>query len=651
MADIRLITILPQQPVPGVPQAPVPQGGGNATTISSLPPGTVLSGFIVNRDAGGNPILRTDAGDIHFESQFFLKIGSEVQIRIQQNAGHTLAHILSVNGQPPEVAEAQSAFAQEPDILLNNASATPRATTAQSATPATIQNAAPPVITFSATLLTAPPEDVAAPVPAGSQLTLKIITINVAGQNTPAETAPDTFQAGSNPALYSAYTRSSPSTPLPQQTTLETAQPAVPQPTITPNQPAAPATTTPTPQIPAATQTAPSINAPFAPVNSPALNSLIANVTPGTPAPVATTVTATPAAIPSVVTDEANVATPLVQNISPAAQAAPGTTPAAQSNLPSAPAYTAPQLGQTIQAVVIGHETSGEALLQTPVGVLRLQSGAILTAGTTLTVEIAKIVSANAQPLTPGQAATPAPITDLAQQWNSLQQIFSLLSGRDGLDGMTFAPHALPQITEMPKANPMNAAPKPDFSAGLLLFMTALRGGDFRNWLGKDNVQWLEERGHGALVDKATGEFSAMSRQFTNPPSGQWQTMFFPIAVEGELQQVRWFTKRDRKPSDSRTGAPEEDDTRFVVEMELTQLGQMQMDGFIRRQLGNMQFDLVVRSSKPLPQDVQGDILQIYQSTGELTGYRGNLVFQAGKTFPVTPMDDIIASHLGNVIA
>src|SRR5271155_2260893 len=137
MADIRTITILPTQSVQQV-QGNSGAGTQGITSLSGLTPGTILSGFIINRDLSGNPILRTDSGDITFSSNFFLNIGSEVSIRVENSLAGTLAHILTVNGQPPEIATAQSAFAQEPEVIVSqNLSASPEQvqTTAAAAEP------------------------------------------------------------------------------------------------------------------------------------------------------------------------------------------------------------------------------------------------------------------------------------------------------------------------------------------------------------------------------------------------------------------------------------------------------------------------------------------------------------------------------------
>ena len=86
------------------------------------------------------------------------------------------------------------------------------------------------------------------------------------------------------------------------------------------------------------------------------------------------------------------------------------------------------------------------------------------------------------------------------------------------------------------------------------------------------------------------------------------------------------------------------------MEVDLTQLGEMQMDGFVRRQESGVQFDLIIRSLQPLPAPVQQDILQIYNDAGAITGYKGSLAFQAVREFPVNPMEEI-AARTGTVMA
>ncbi len=583
MVDIRLISILPAQGIQQPQQVTTGSGSGAPTILANIPTGSILAGFIVNRDPAGNPVLRSENGDIAFETNFFLKIGSEVVIRVENRAGNALARILTVNGQAPEIAETQSGFASDPDVIIGQRGAGETAQAAkiqqpgaqpQAATSASLQavqirtQGGEPVVVVTGTVLSPPPGKSTAPqLPEGAQLSLKIVSLMVPGKAAPAAgntPAPSAQQPVVSPSLYAAYAKTD-----------------------------------------------------AAPAASPVLPA-----TPQTPAPA---VIQTPPTAPA--------------------------TPAAP--LPAFPSNPVPiQQGQIIAATVIGNESGGETLVQTPVGIVRLQPGIVQPVGTKVTFEVGPVTL----PQTGAAAAAEsiaAPVVTLSGGWTTLQQISSLLTADDGLLSMGGASLAsLPWMLAGGGSQQMQATITPQtITAGMMLFISALRSGDFRNWLGKDAVQWLEDKGHGALVRKAEGEFTGLARAWTDPQPGQWQSLVFPLAVSGEWHPVRLFVKRDRRESNQAGAERREDDTRFVVEVTLSQMGELQMDGMVRRRPDSMEFDLFIRSLKPLSGQIQQDILKIYDQSGQIAGYRGQLVFQAVKTFPVNPLEDIASQETRNLLA
>lgn len=559
MVDIRFITILPTQSIQGVQPYQPTTNENTPSILATLPSGSILSGYIVNRDPSGNPILRTENADIVFSTNFFLKISSEVVIRVENRAGQSNAHILSVNGQPPEVAETQSAFANEPEVIVGNSPASPQRN-ASAPIPDTIVSRSPINVTVSGTLLTAPPgtNNETAPLPPGTQLTLKIANYTPpATTPTQPATAPaaaqNPAQAPANP-LYSIYR---------------------------PAQPVAPAT-------PAAAFTASE-----APAVTPAI-------------PNATSETIAPLAIPK------------------------------------------PVIGTAIAATVIGNEPSGEAILHTQVGVVRLNPGnASLPIGGKITFELMQLLAPALQNMQMANTSLRTPLPELVREWESLKQIFTLLTGRTLTPEMQSAT-PLPGLLTPNTAAPHSPPTPQGLTAGLMVFIAALKGSDFRNWLGKSNSEWLEKNGHDLLLRRAEIDFATLARAYGEPQPHQWQSLFFPFVVAGELHQARMFTKRDKKKDGDRN--KKGDDTRFVLEVELSQLGEMQMDGFVRKREREIQFDLIIRSHSELPDAIKHDILTIYNSTGELTGYRGSVAFQAVVEFPVNPLDEMAATHLQSLI-
>jgi len=655
MADnIRLINPIPGQPAQGVQQSPGAVGTGQGSALlAGLHPGTTLTGFIVNRDASGNPILRTPTGDIAFQSSFFLKIGSEVVIRVESPGGNTLAHILSVDGQPPEIAATLSAFTQEPDVIVSQSLANPAATTTPTA--ATNNPEPQPAITVNGTLISTPAN---APSPAGTQVALKLVTI-AAPANTPAATPAITTTATTpsqpNPAFYATYAKAA-GTPAPLGILAAQPQNTSPQ-TSTAIPPAEPPVISPVAQPPAATPTpAAQITTAEPQTTAPAMQTATA------PAAVtATTTTATPTptasgAVTSVIQNPVPAQTPTQNITAPPAQqenTASATPPLPSSSHPLISSSSTPiQPGQTITGTIIGHEPSGESLVQTDSGVIRLQANAPLPTGSKVTFEVSQVTPPDEQTTSPAPALTPTstPITELARQWTSLQTIFSLLQTRATATGQDFAPASIPFISSSQAEAPQPNMTLQNLPTGLMLFVAALKGNDFRNWLGRDNAQWLESQGHDALIAKASGEFTLLARQFTEAQPGHWQTLFFPTIIGGELQQARLFVKRDRKQEKNQPGKKNED-TRFVVEVDLSQLGEMQMDGFVRKREAEVQFDMVIRSLSSLPQQMQQDIAEIYNSAGEITGFKGSLAFQHVREFPVNPMEEVVAHAMKSVVA
>ncbi|MFO0388854.1 MAG: hypothetical protein ACK502_03940 [Alphaproteobacteria bacterium] len=522
MDEIRFLNIAsPSQNVkqPGIADS-------NSTNlppiITRFPPGSILAGFVINRDAGGNPILRTENGDITFQTNLFLKIGTELVIRIENRSGHPQAHILTIDGEPPVTNEKGSVL-QQPQNQPSQPSSTTSGNIPQQAAPTTrVPTEAANVSiqpTINATLTSDTPD-----VPAGSQFVIKVVSAEAPTQQTPSPNA-----SAINPS-YAAYARNSGNTVAP----------------------------------------------PTAPLQS------------------------------------------------------------APANTAAAPIAT----GQIIQAVVTGSTQAGETILYTPSGAtLQLSTTTPLVQGIKLTFEVGTIRPSGTAISQVINTEEPAPLAALARNWASLQQIYSLLGESIDASGITSL-FGQPNVQAQSGAGINPQA----ISTGLLVFIAALRGGDFRGWLGRDNISKLEDQGHTSLIRKAEGEFLSLGKQFGDVQPGQWQTLFFPLAVHGQVEQVRFFLKRDKKQKNDRDNTTE-DDTRFIVELDLSQMGELQLDGFIRKDPKTLEFDLYIRTRTQLDDATRQDIFTIYNEMAQLTGYKGQLAFQTVQEFPVRPLEETNMPH------
>ncbi|MCB9958588.1 MAG: hypothetical protein H6843_08310 [Rhodospirillaceae bacterium] len=191
-------------------------------------------------------------------------------------------------------------------------------------------------------------------------------------------------------------------------------------------------------------------------------------------------------------------------------------------------------------------------------------------------------------------------------------------------EALTALAHADPgtarQITQtvLPQANA-------GMGAAVLFFLSALRGGDLRGWLGDRAVKSLEAAGKGDAVGRLSGEFSGLSRQAADTPAGDWRQVGIPIVADGQVSELRLATRHQQEDG---TGEDELEGEghRFVLDMETSRFGPVQLDGLIRQQA----IRLVVRTAGTLPGEVRHGITRVFGDAVAAIGHDGILTFQTG---------------------
>ncbi|MCH8036365.1 MAG: hypothetical protein IIC53_04485, partial [Proteobacteria bacterium] len=260
---------------------------------------------------------------------------------------------------------------------------------------------------------------------------------------------------------------------------------------------------------------------------------------------------------------------------------------------------------------------AGQPVLSTPLGTLTLEIQAPLPIGSRLTLAL----PAEALPQPAGASPAPAALGTLAHTWPALDETLQTLREIG-------APGAGAAATEMVPR------PGPKLASGLLFFLSAL-GGDVSRWLGNQATQALKNAGRDSLLTRLGQDFGQLSR-LADSPSGDWRLFFIPLLGGDQVQQLRLFLRHGQQGSGGGGGGEEDDEpTRFVVELELSRLGDLQLDGLVR----DKRFDLILRTRAPLPEFMRRDIAQIFQDANGATGYAGNIGFQSSTAWRFMPIE------------
>ena len=281
----------------------------------------------------------------------------------------------------------------------------------------------------------------------------------------------------------------------------------------------------------------------------------------------------------------------------------PGTTTTLLPSLSPTPLSE----GQTLTGIVTGTTLAGQATIQTLAGQLSIPMANVPPVGSSITFEI------TGQPVPPSVLnTTPTTALDiyaLSREWPALKEALQVLQESQ--------PGIAQQLINM-------VIPRLDIqlAANILFFLAGLRGGDIRSWLGEDAMRALEDSRPNVARQLRT-EFGQLARVAEDSSSNDWRHMLIPLNTGDAIEPIHMFM-RQRKKEDGDDGDTE---TRFVIDVGLSQLGRIQLDGLIGER--NKRLDLIVRSHNPLPGSMQNDIRTIYISAGEITGMTGGLSFQA----------------------
>jgi hypothetical protein len=273
-----------------------------------------------------------------------------------------------------------------------------------------------------------------------------------------------------------------------------------------------------------------------------------------------------------------------------------------------------PALQQIAQIPVL--EGTVESFTREGMPVIRTDTGRFVLK-TAAEIPLNSTVRFAAVPATPERllAALPARMTDPAEidprtdrTWPALAETLQSL-------------RATPAAQNMHNTLPAPAAAR--FTPAALFFLAALRMGDIENWLGKDTLDAIKRK---TLIERLTSDFSRISEQSKETLPGGWKMISMPLMHDEQVSQMHFYVRRQQEEGGGKAGA-EKPATRFILNLSLSRLGDMQIDGYIRKK----QFDAILRSDQPFSPSAQRDLMRNFSAAMEQTRMQGTLKFQTRK--------------------
>jgi hypothetical protein len=359
----------------------------------------------------------------------------------------------------------------------------------------------------------------------------------------------------------------------------------------------------------------------FAPVSA------VAASPPQTPPAVPGGIPSLSGAAPHVVPSAA----PSVVSAAPSAPSVPGgPVPSAPSAGPEAArpgaVPSASAMPGSLSGVVISRSALGQPTVHTPAGFIALDVRAPLPNGTQVSLDILSRLPPEAGAMPPPAAALGA-----ASPWTTLEALWQSLAEAD--------PGAAARlVAALPQAGPQ-------LLANLTAAMAAVRGGDASVWLGLPEIAQRAQTREEARVAKLAQRFSddiKGAARAANRPEGEWRVYPLPFVAGGQVERIQMLVRRAPDADDAEEGGRRgrRKDTRFILDLTLSRLGEMQIDGLVNPPARNL--DLVIRTRQDLPAPMPADLRGLFAEALLAVGYAGNLAFRVTQDFvvPVAEVED-----------
>lgn len=218
----------------------------------------------------------------------------------------------------------------------------------------------------------------------------------------------------------------------------------------------------------------------------------------------------------------------------------------------------------------------------------------------------------------------------LAVAWEGLEKAIEGL-GKENPDAQQKAINALPRANE-------NLLPQ------LIRFSQAVAQQNLQAFFGDDVVNVLRALGLDGMLQTDLGQMQTVQQQRADSPDS-WRALLFPYWDDQKEQakQGGFFWRRHHE-EDADKAAPDEGSLRFVLNVEMSELGHTQLDGLMQEKSS---LYLKVRTQYPLSQSEEQGLKQLVNKSLTALGLEGQVTTESSQFFDVDPLHDMLGDIEG----
>lgn len=202
-------------------------------------------------------------------------------------------------------------------------------------------------------------------------------------------------------------------------------------------------------------------------------------------------------------------------------------------------------------------------------------------------------------------------------------------------------------IFEPLSAKIMERLPTPNkqMLSSMLNYIKSTQTHDISAWLGNDLLAELKSTGPAGneVINRLSEFMNSGTREGVS-----WRIVEIPLFNGDNISKIKIAVKKNSEEDeeDNTPSSPKKGGTRFMVDTSFSRLGEFQFDGFSLAQ--DRRFDLVVRTSREVPEDLYAAFIRIFKNSLHEVSYIGNININVKENFIKICDDEINSPHLKN---
>ena len=225
--------------------------------------------------------------------------------------------------------------------------------------------------------------------------------------------------------------------------------------------------------------------------------------------------------------------------------------------------------------------------------------------------------------LQPTLTQNSAPIAP--QAWPALAETFESL---------------FPQLSQAQAQSLLNVIPRPaaaghQFTATALLFIAAARGGEISGWMGARADQVIQGSSKKDMFTRLLSDIKSMTGRpaSTDPQapaaaqgSADWRGHTLPLLFGMDLSKIHLWTKPFGDDESENADPSRARGTRFIVDLELSHMGNVQLDGLVQPYAKRL--DLALKTAHDFAPDVRQHLRETWHNALKSIDMTGQIDFQ-----------------------